>query len=128
MGQKEAKRKYTNLNPRTHRQHHFFPVCACCTAVVCSYTPSQPSRTPDAPRLWALSQLTTTILSLPPPTITLQVFGGVHNYKTKMCEVYERLSGVCVQVRGKREREGQREREREKTDDTGNTDKREAHN
>ena len=32
----------------------------------------------------------------------VQVFGGVHNYKTKMCEVYERLSRVCVQVGGRR--------------------------
>lgn len=24
----------------------------------------------------------------------------MHNYKTKMCEVYERLSQVCVQVGG----------------------------
>ncbi|CAN0286099.1 unnamed protein product, partial [Ectocarpus sp. 8 AP-2014] len=33
-----------------------------------------------------------------PETKCMQVFGGVHNYKTKMCEVYERLSRVCVQV------------------------------
>ncbi|CAM9466158.1 unnamed protein product, partial [Ectocarpus fasciculatus] len=33
-----------------------------------------------------------------PETKCMQVFGGVHNYKTKMCEVYERLSHVCVQV------------------------------
>lgn len=34
-----------------------------------------------------------------PETKCMQVFGGVHNYRTKMCEVYERLSRVCVQVR-----------------------------
>lgn len=46
------------------------------------------------------------VLTLPhripiPLSLTLnpKVFGGVHNYKTKMCEVYERLSGICVQVR-----------------------------
>lgn len=33
-----------------------------------------------------------------PETKCMQVFGGVHNYKTKMCEVYERLSAICVQV------------------------------
>eukprot|EP00903_Cladosiphon_okamuranus_P017697 g16296.t1 len=41
-----------------------------------------------------------------PETKCMQVFGGVHNYKTKMCEVYERLSGVCVQVHVD-EREGE---------------------
>lgn len=34
-----------------------------------------------------------------PETKCMQVFGGVHNYKTKMCEVYERISQICVQVR-----------------------------
>lgn len=33
-----------------------------------------------------------------PETKCMQVFGGVHNYKTKMCEVYERLSRICVQA------------------------------
>lgn len=34
-----------------------------------------------------------------PETKCMQIFGGVHNYRTKMCEVYERLSRICVQVR-----------------------------